>query len=121
MDPQLQQDVLGLGSEMDPQVAQVKRQQAMANALRQKAMAPMEGTQAGRIYKAPGIANLAANMYAGYKSQQMQPGIDQQMGTINQKQIGTKQRYLDALQMALRRAPPQAGTNVLAPDGMEDR
>lgn len=121
MDPQMIQAMLQMGGNDSAQMQQLKRQQKMADMLRQQAMQMPQAQQMGRVSSAPGIANVAANAYGLYQANKMQGGIDQGMQQQQQQQTDTKTKYLDALMMALRRNPPQAGQSMLPPNGMEDQ
>lgn len=121
MDPNMMNSVLALGQqETDPQLLQAKRQQRMIDMLRQRSMDSAPTEMAGRV-ALPNFGQVGANIIGGIQANRMQPGVDQAMGQVNQRNLGAKRSYLDALTMALRRPPPQAGQTMLPPDGMEDR
>lgn len=121
MDANLMNSVLALGQQdTDPQLLQAKRQQRMIDMLRQRSMEGAPTEMAGRVVS-PNFGQVGANLIGGMTANKMQPGVDQALGQYNDRNIAAKRGYMDALMMALRRQPPQAGQTMLPPDGMEDR
>jgi hypothetical protein len=72
--------------QMRPEEAQLKKKQAMVDALRGNAMKPMEGQMVGKHYVAPGIGQALAQLGQGYLAGQQQGGVDKQMGEMNARQ-----------------------------------
>lgn len=77
--------LLSMGA-MRPEQEELKRKQAMVDALRGQAMQPMQGQMVGKHYVAPGIANAIAQMGTAYMAGQQQKGVDAGMQGMNEKQ-----------------------------------
>ena len=71
---------------MRPEQEELKRKQAMVEALRGQAMQPMQGQMVGKHYVAPGIANALAQMGTAYMAGQQQKGVDAGMASMNERQ-----------------------------------
>lgn len=71
---------------MRPEQEEMKRRQAMVEALRGNSLKPLEGQMVGKHYVAPGIANAIAQMGTAYMAGQQQKGLDAQMKTMNETQ-----------------------------------
>lgn len=71
---------------MRPEQEELKRKQAMVEALRGQAMQPMQGQMVGKHYVAPGIANAIAQMGTAYMAGQQQKGVDAGIQGMNVKQ-----------------------------------
>lgn len=71
---------------MRPEQEEMKRRQAMVEALRGNSMKPLEGQMVGKHYVAPGIANAIAQMGSAYMAGQQQKGLDAQMQNMNAEQ-----------------------------------
>lgn len=71
---------------MRPEEAELKKKQAMVDALRGNAMSPMQGEMVGKHYVAPGIGQAIAQLGQGYMAAQGQKGVDAKMGEFNTKQ-----------------------------------
>lgn len=119
LDPQMIQAILASG-EADPQAQVLKRQQAQADMLRRQGMQQAPGINAGRIYNA-NVGGQMMNMAAGHQARQMQPGIDAGTQAMGQRNVDAKQKYLDAMMMAMRKPYPPTEQPMLPPDGMEDQ
>lgn len=89
---------------MRPEQEEMKRRQAMVEALRGQAMTPMQGQMVGKHYVAPGIANAIAQMGTAYMSGQQQKGLDAQLKQMN----ATQRQRLEEL----RRRQGLGGYNV---------
>jgi hypothetical protein len=72
--------------QMRPEEAELKKKQAMVDALRKGSMGQMEGQMVGKHYVAPGIGQAIAQLGQGYMAAQGQKGVDAQMGEFNTKQ-----------------------------------
>lgn len=72
--------------QMRPEEAELKKKQAMVDALRKNAMAPMEGQMIGKHYVAPGIAGAISQLGQAYMAKNAQGGVDQQMRGMNDRQ-----------------------------------
>lgn len=85
--------------QMRPEEAELKKKQAMVDALRKNSMTPMEGQMIGKHYVAPGIGQALAQLGQGYLAGQAQQGVDAGMRNMNAKQSG----QLSAMAERLRR------------------
>jgi len=72
--------------QMRPEEAELKKRQAMVDALRGNAMAPMQGEMIGKHYVSPGIAGAVSHLAQGYMAGQAQKGLDTQMRGMNDRQ-----------------------------------
>lgn len=81
---------------MRPEQEELRKRQAMIDALRGNAMAPQQGQMIGKHYVAPGIAGAISQLGQAYMAKQGQQGVDAKMGEFN-----TRQR--DALEEMRRR------------------
>lgn len=72
--------------QMRPEEAELKKKQAMVDALRKGSMGPMEGQMVGKHYVAPGIGQAIAQLGQGYMAAQGQKGVDSKMVDFNAKQ-----------------------------------
>jgi len=80
---------------MRPEQEDLKRKQAMIDALRGRAMEPMQGQMVGKHYVAPGIANAIAQMGTAYMAGQSQKGVDAGMAGFNSRQAKALKDYRD--------------------------
>lgn len=71
---------------MRPEEAELKKKQAMVDALRGNAMAPMQGEMVGKHYVSPGIAGAVSQLAQGYMASKAQGGVDQQSRGMNDRQ-----------------------------------
>lgn len=83
--------------QMRPQEAELKKKQAMVDALRQNAMAPMQGQMVGNHYVAPGIGQALAQLGQGYLAGQQQKGVDSSMRDMNSNQAMALQQMRERL------------------------
>ena len=72
--------------QMRPEEAQLRKKQAMVDALRGNAMQPLEGQMVGKHYVAPGIGQAISQIGQGYLAGKQQGGVDKQMGDMNARQ-----------------------------------
>lgn len=86
MNDELMFDYLLEMQRMRPEQEEMRRKQAMVDALRGQAMEPMQGQMVGKHYVAPGIANAIAQMGTAYMAGQQQKGVDASMQGMNEKQ-----------------------------------
>jgi hypothetical protein len=86
MNDELMFDYLLQMGAMRPEQEEMKRKQAMVDALRGQAMTPMQGQMVGKHYVAPGLANAAAQLGTAYIAGQQQKGVDAGMAAMNDKQ-----------------------------------
>lgn len=118
MDAQLLQAIMSnAGTDTDPRMVQMQRQQKLIDQMRQQAMMPHGGGPASGATYGPAIQQIAQ----GLAAKKMQGKLDTDMAAANMEQQGNRTRNLDALIMALRRQIPQSNTAMLPPDGMEDQ
>lgn len=71
---------------MRPEEAELKKKQAMVDALRKGSMGQMEGQMVGKHYVAPGIGQAIAQLGQGYMAAEGQKGVDSKMVDFNSKQ-----------------------------------
>lgn len=71
---------------MRPEQEEMKRRQAMVEALRGNTMQPLQGQMVGKHYVAPNIAQAAAQLGSAYMAKQGQAGVDQGMKDMNAMQ-----------------------------------
>lgn len=72
--------------QMRPEEAELKKKQAMVDALRKNSMTPMEGQMIGKHYVSPGIAGAVSQLGQAFLAGQGQQGVDQQMRGMNERQ-----------------------------------
>lgn len=98
---------------MRPEQEELKRKQAMVEALRGQAMQPMQGQMVGKHYVAPGIANAIAQMGTAYMAGQQQKGVDASMQGMNERQRlaleEMRKRRRMGGQMPVAYGPPDTG------------
>jgi len=82
---------------MRPEQEDLRRRQAMVDALRGQAMTPLQGQMVGKHYVAPGLANAIAQMGTAYLAGQQQRGVDAGMMGMNARQ-GAELRKLQEMQ-----------------------
>jgi hypothetical protein len=85
--------------QMRPEEAELKKKQAMVDALRKNSLSPMEGQMVGKHYVAPGIGQALAQLGQGYMASKAQGDVDQRMKMFNATQGG----HLNAMKESLRR------------------
>jgi hypothetical protein len=71
---------------MRPEQEELRKRQAMVDALRGNAMAPMQGEMIGKHYVSPGIAGAVGQLAQGYMAGQAQKGVDARALQMNQNQ-----------------------------------
>lgn len=86
MNDELMFDYLVQMGQMRPEEAELKKKQAMVDALRGNSLKPMEGQMVGKHYVAPGIGQALAQLGQGYMAGQAQKGVDAKMVDFNTKQ-----------------------------------
>lgn len=118
MNPQMMQAVLGAGS--DPAAEQAKRKQMLIDSMRRQSMQQPGQQMVGRV-ALPTWGQGIANAMGGYMASKAQPGVDAEMQQAQNRQVQTRQQFLDAMMMAMRRDYPQMQQPMLPPNGMEDR
>jgi hypothetical protein len=72
--------------QMRPEEAELKKKQAMVDALRKNSLSPMQGEMVGKHYVAPGIGQAIAQLGQGYMASQAQQGVDSGMRGMNDRQ-----------------------------------
>ena len=89
------------GGEMDPRMAQLKRQQKMADMLRGNAMSMQN--------RGPGVAPMLQQIMSGVMAGKMDRDNDAMTGQMGREQAGARAQNMDQLIMALRsRIPPES-------------
>lgn len=71
---------------MRPEQDELRRKQAMVDALRGQALQPLQGQMVGKHYVAPGIGQAIAQMGTAYMAGQQQKGLDAGMAGFNDRQ-----------------------------------
>ena len=85
--------------QMRPEEAELKKRQAMVDALRKQSMASPEGQMIGKHYVAPSLSQYAAQLGQGLLAGQQQQGVDSALKAMNFKQAGE----LNAMRERMRR------------------
>ena len=86
MNDDLMFDYLVQMGAMRPEQDELKRKQAMVDALRGNAMKPMEGQMIGKHYVAPGLAGAISQLGQAYMASKGQQGINEGMQGMNTRQ-----------------------------------
>lgn len=86
MNDDLMFDYLLQMGQMQPEQIELKRRQAMVDALRKNSMTPMEGQMIGKHYVSPGIAGAISQLGQAYFAGQGQKGVDAKLGEMTAKQ-----------------------------------
>ena len=71
---------------MRPAQDELKRKQAMVDALRGNALKPMEGQMIGKHYVGPGLAGALSQLGQAYIANQQQGGVDAKLKEMNATQ-----------------------------------
>ena len=71
---------------MRPEQDELKRKQAMVDALRNSAMKPAEGQMIGKHYVGPGLAGAIGQLGTAYFASQGQRGVNEGLSAYNAKQ-----------------------------------
>lgn len=71
---------------MRPEQDELKRKQAMVDALRQTALTPQQGQMIGKHYVGPGLGGIASQMGQAYLAKQQQGNVDTSMQGMNERQ-----------------------------------
>lgn len=96
---------------MRPEQDELRKRQAMVDALRGNALAPMQGEMVGKHYVAPGIGQALAQLGQGYMAAQGQKGVDAKMGEFNIKQRTALEDLRRRRRGGLGGGVPASGTN----------
>jgi hypothetical protein len=83
--------------QMRPEEAELKKKQALVDALRKGGMSAPEGQMIGKHYVAPGLTQYAAQLGQGYMASKGQEGVDQQMRGMNANQAAALQQMRERL------------------------
>lgn len=86
MDDNLMFDYLMQMGAMRPDEEELKRKQAMVEALRKGSMQGPEGQMIGKHYVAPSITQNLAQVAQGYAAAQGQKGVDSRLAGMNAQQ-----------------------------------
>ena len=108
MNDELMFDYLTQMGAMRPEQEEMKRKQAMVDALRGSAMAPMQGEMVGKHYVAPGIGQAISQLGQAYIAKQGQGGVDAGMKTMNANQKL-------ALENLRKKKPGMSGATPISP------
>ena len=93
---------------MRPEEQELKRRQAMVEALRGNALEPMQGQMIGKHYVAPNALGAVAKVAQGYLAGQAQRGLDSDQRGFNDRQ----RQMLEQMRRRRRTAQPGMGTPV---------
>ena len=93
---------------MRPEEQELKRRQAMVEALRGNALDPMQGQMIGKHYVGPGVAGALAKVAQGYMAGQAQRGLDTDTRSFNDRQ----RQMLEDMRKRRRLGQPGMGTPV---------
>ena len=96
--------------QMRPEEAELKKKQAMVDALRKGGMNAPEGQMIGKHYVAPGLGQYINQLGQGYMAGQSQKGVDDQARDMNARQARSLQD--------LRKRRMAAGAGGMQPSGM---
>lgn len=122
MTPEQIQAILAAGGD-DPEAAGLQRQQALADTMRQRAMSGGGPQKMAGNLILPNWAEAASNFGQGMIANKMQPGIDQGMRGVNQRNVDARKQYLEAIMQGLRSRAPMGGTmpeSATGPGGPQD-
>ena len=86
MNDDLMFDYLVQMGQMRPEEAELKKKQAMVDALRQNTMTPQQGQMVSGHYVSPGIAGAISQLGQAYMAKQAQGNVDQGMRGFNDRQ-----------------------------------
>jgi hypothetical protein len=96
LSPELIEAMLGLNKQ-GSQKAGIDRQRMLAQQLRAAGSQQMQGQQAGRIYVPPNLANLAANIYGGYKAKQSEDDADLRSMNMSADTQNAMRKYFESM------------------------
>ena len=102
--------------QMRPEEAELKKKQAMVDALRKNSMTPMEGQMIGKHYVSPGIAGAVSQLGQAFLAGQGQNSVDASLKGMNAKQA----LALDELRKRRRGAATMPAAGVSSPMNTED-
>jgi hypothetical protein len=108
LDPSLVQAILGM-QQQQAQRNGMQRQLALAQQLRADASGQLQGQQAGRIYKAPGLANLAAGVLANYKAKGLVDDVGVREQNMGVQTTDAMRQYFDAMTGRRKQPMPHMG------------
>lgn len=86
MDDNLMFDYLLQMGAMRPEQDEMKRKQAMVDALRGNAMDPMRGQMVGNVYVGGGLGGALSKLGQAYFAKQGQQGVDAGLAGLNTRQ-----------------------------------
>lgn len=92
-----------------PDQAELKRKQAMVDALRKNAMTPMQGQMVGNHYVAPGIGQALAQLGQAYMANRGQEGVDTKVRSMNADQANRLNQIRDELRKRRMGTPSYSG------------
>lgn len=86
MNDDLMFDYLVAMGQMRPEEAELKKKQAMVDALRKGSMTPMQGEMIGKHYVGPGLAGAVSQLGQAYFASKGQEGVDARAKQMNSNQ-----------------------------------
>lgn len=104
MDDSLMFDYLMQMGALRPDEEELKRKQAMVDALRKGSMQSPEGQMIGKHYVAPSITQYGAQLMNAYGARQGQQGVDEKLRGLNDQQ----RQMLEEMRRRRRGAPAPA-------------
>lgn len=84
---------------MRPEQEELRKRQAMIDALRGNAMTPQQGQMIGKHYVGPGLAGAISQLGQAYMAKQGQEGVDARMAKFNTKQRNALEEMRRRLRM----------------------
>lgn len=106
MDDDLMFEYLVSIGAMKPEEAQLRKKQAMVDALREQSMEPAQGQTVGGVYVAPSWTQHLAKMGGAYMANKAQQGVDSAAADMNARQ----RQLLEDLRKRKRGLAPTAPT-----------
>ena len=98
--------------QMRPEEAELKKKQAMVDALRKGGMSAPEGQMIGKHYVAPGLGQYINQLGQGYMAGQQQGGVDEQIRDMNSRQARNLQDLRRRRMGANAGSMPSTGMNT---------
>lgn len=119
LDPQLIQAIIGMrGQPM--QMQQQQRQLKLADQMRADAGQQLKGTQAGRVYRAPGALNVGANVLGNFMAARSDNAVKGAENQMMQGDQDAARRYYEAImqqQMMKQQPMPMPNAGPTNPQG----
>lgn len=101
LDPAMIDSMLAL-SQQQPEIQAAQRQQKLADALRGDAAGQLRGQHAGRVFVAPGLANLGASIAGNFMAKREGDTSDATLKRLGKERTDTLKPYFKSLTDQLR-------------------